>query len=148
MSVLFVEAFSKHLMRRTSLCIFILLLINCCKSKVDKDILAISDIRFPLIMNFKSSDSLTNLALQMALDELKEKKEPIDSMFVTACDYDSMHNVIIFRIEHFDSFLLERKLKLQDSPYGQVPPSGNWSGHDRTMIYRLDDMVLNDIPDQ
>ena len=139
-------------MRKIILYNLIFLAIISCKSKVDEEVLKISDIEFPLIMDFQTSDSLTNLALSMVKQELNKKKEPMDSMFITANEYDTLQNLVIFRITHFDSFLLKKKLEIQDSLNGynmlRVPPTGNWSGHDRTMIYRVCDKELDDIIDQ
>ncbi|MTI19788.1 hypothetical protein E1176_02015 [Fulvivirga sp. RKSG066] len=136
------------------LTIFISSVLISCNKTIDKPIIYISDIEFPLVSDFQSNDSLTFQAWKEVKNYLTKKDEPLDSMFITGTEYDSSEQFIVFYVTHFDSFLLKRKLEIQDSineansntDYNwAVPPTGNWSGHDRTMIFRIQDEELSDL---
>lgn len=113
-----------------------------------------SDIKHPLVVDYRTDDSLTHTAWKAIRDELSRKNEPVDSMFISSVELDSGQQMVTFYVIHFDTFLLMRKLEIQDSinqanPNSNYlitfPPTGNWSGHDRTIIYRVQDGELIDL---
>lgn len=86
---------------------------------------------------------------------------PIDSMYVVGVDSVS-RDEWKFRLIHYDSFLIQAQIEAEEQRIDSlekagvtdyylnfIPPTGNWGGHDRTLVYStIEHEIIEDLVDQ
>ena len=136
----------KHVIKLVALLIALGWFISCSSRKPNNEALLLG-IEYSKVKEFNTTGSLINYAHSKILLKLESYNEPVDSLYITGVKYDSTLGAIMFDIIHYNTILFKRRRELEDSIHGEyvsIPPTGNFSGFDRTMLYYIDTGILND----
>lgn len=118
-------------------------------------------IKEPKLSELKSSNAEFSQAIDIIQKHLIELNVPIDSMYYVVVDSTSGEEWE-FRLIHYNNYLIqalsEAEKKRIDSLERAgvtefyldfIPPSGNWGGYDRTIVYSiLKNEIIADLVDQ
>ena len=112
------------------------------------------------ISKIDSSNTEFSRAVGKIKEYLLKINVPIDSMYLVAVDSIS-RDEWKFRLIHYDNFLIQAQVEAEEKRidsleeagvteyYVYPPPTGNWGGHDRTLVYStIDHQIIEDFVDQ
>lgn len=140
----------------------ILFILAGCNSLVNKSTqTTYLNIDEPKISEINSSNSEFLQAINIAKEHLTKLSVPIDSMYFIGIDSTTKEEWKL-RFVHYDNYLEQaeydtvmkridslEKAGVENYTLNYVPPTGNWGGYDRTLIYSTTEhKIKSDLIDQ
>lgn len=114
------------------------------------------DIKEPKLLDIKSSNSEFSHAIHIIQKHLIKLNVPIDSMYFLGVDSTSEEEWK-FHLIHYNNYLVQAESEVEQKRIDSlekagvteyylkfVPPSGNWGGYDRTIIYSRRELQITD----
>ena len=135
-------------------------LLTCCTPNtkdVEKNAFKMPD---PRLTDYRTDNAMVQKAIEEARDYLAIREQGVSLSYWYLADTKVNVDTVLLMIKHADYYselkrLHEAKereselLKKGDSTFIlYVPPNGNWSGRDRTILYLIKEESIVDILDQ
>jgi hypothetical protein len=149
-------------MRNILLTIQLLLILASCNPKeIGSNRTTDLKIKEPKLSELTSSNYELSNAIELTKEHLTRLNIPIDSMYLVGID-STKKQLWEIRVIHYNNFLIqaesEEEKKRIDSleragiteyTLNFIPPTGNWGGHDRTLMYSTTERRITvDLVDQ
>lgn len=133
--------------------IYILLLLFAlflgCKSNNEKSIERLS-ITDPKLVEFETTDTIVKQAVIKAINYLSKEENKTDIKDFYLNEIKIHQDTIKLMINHADYYLVKQMMEEEEKTdeFLWMPPTGNWSGKDRTILYLTKKDSIIDVLDQ
>lgn len=149
-------------MRYIQLKILIILILTGCNSGISTNTETTKlDIKEPKLSELKSSNTEFSKAIYVIQEHLAKLNVPIDSIYYVGVDSTSGEEWE-FRFIHYNNYIIQaeadaekkridslEKAGVTEYYLNFIPPTGNWGGYDRTIVYSsLKHEIIADLVDQ
>jgi hypothetical protein len=141
--------------------ILIILILSGCNSDRSTATESKLEIKEPKLSEIKSSNTEFSQAIKSIKKYLIKLNVPVDSMYYVGID--STHkNKWEFRLIYYDNYKIQAKSDAEKKRidslekagvteyyFNFIPPTGNWGGYDRTIVYSTSKQeIIADLVDQ
>ena len=100
----------------------------------------------PKLLDYNVDSEQMTTAIDQIIEHLKNENVPVDSMYLYRID-TADSNGWEFELVHYNHFVIMQEVEINNKRVDSLekagvdfieiyaPPTGNWGGHDRTIIY-------------